>query len=324
MSRIARGSTSTQTIKERIKEKHGSRQIQILSIFESWSKKMKFKCYKCKHEWEAKPQAVCDQTGCPECAWTKRRIGNAKATRKLAEKHKLVKWEKQYYKYIKLFPNLKADKNNNPVSMKSVCKFTCTVCDSDYKWTFNRIQNKLSLLETNKSKNPHYCGCPKCMRAFAYKKDKPVKPKVIDYSKKKCKGYSRIAIYWLEEMSKLYKTDIQHVKNKGEFIIPNTKIKVDGYSKKLNTVFEFYGDAYHGNPDLYESDIITTSYSDKTAEQLYQETLLREKKIKALGYNVVSVWERDYINSLIKRGITKTRHSFYKYLDNKNQVGFSP
>lgn len=107
--------------------------------------------------------------------------------------------------------------------------------------------------------------------------------------------HSSIAINWIEsEAKKRRLKGVQHARNGGEFQIPGTRKKVDGYHARTNTVFEFYGDCFHGNLKKYKPRSKPHPYSDKTAKQLYEETLAREKWLKSLGYTVVSIWESDY------------------------------
>ena len=86
-----------------------------------------------------------------------------------------------------------------------------------------------------------------------------------------------------------------------EYRIKNTKWKADGYCAETNTIFEFHGDFWHGNPKLYlETD--KNNVSNKTMGYLYKKTLEREQKIKDLGYNLITMWEYDWtkINKSIK------------------------
>lgn len=71
------------------------------------------------------------------------------------------------------------------------------------------------------------------------------------------------------------------------------KIVVDGFDIKTNTVYEFYGDFWHGNPLVYNRDNINTKYNIKFGE-LYKKTIERENIIKSKGYNLVYIWERDF------------------------------
>jgi Zn finger protein HypA/HybF involved in hydrogenase expression len=124
-------------------------------------------------------------------------------------------------------------------------------------------------------------GCPKCR---SYK-------------------YSRIAIEWLEAYtcSKKLK-NMQHANAGGEFRIPGTRYHVDGYHAASNTVFEFYGDAIHGNPKIYKRNEHCHPFNRSiTAGELHKRTMVREREIKKLGYTVVSIWENDYRNSFLHK-----------------------
>ena len=60
--------------------------------------------------------------------------------------------------------------------------------------------------------------------------------------------YSKMSINWLNFISKKDNITIQHALNYGEYKIPNTRLKADGYCKETNTIYEFHGDYWHGNP----------------------------------------------------------------------------
>lgn len=111
-------------------------------------------------------------------------------------------------------------------------------------------------------------------------------------------GYSKMAVAWLEEQAKLRGTKIQHAGNIGEYRIPNTRMRVDGYCRKTNTVFEFHGDDWHGNPNKWPrkvwKKVKPNCFSDKTAKQLYKKTIKRENLIRKLGYNLVVIWQMEY------------------------------
>ena len=105
------------------------------------------------------------------------------------------------------------------------------------------------------------------------------------------KGYSKIAIKWLNSIN----PNIQHAENGGEFKIPDSRYRVDGYDKETNTVYEFHGDDWHGNPTKHKSDFKCHPFNKNlTAGELYQKTIERENEIKSLGYNLIVMWEKDY------------------------------
>jgi hypothetical protein len=108
--------------------------------------------------------------------------------------------------------------------------------------------------------------------------------------------YSYKSTLWLESIMKQENIYIQHALNGGELKIPGTRYSADGYCTETNTVYEFYGDYWHGNPTVYKSKC-WNKRKQKTAGELYQATLERENKIKSLGYNLITIWESDYNKS---------------------------
>jgi len=75
---------------------------------------------------------------------------------------------------------------------------------------------------------------------------------------------------------------------------PIANYKVDGYDPETNTVYEFLGDYWHGNPEVYDPDEYNKSCS-KTFGQLFDETNIRLEHIKSLGYNIITKWENDIL-----------------------------
>jgi hypothetical protein len=137
----------------------------------------------------------------------------------------------------------------------------------------------------------HYitgCGCPKC----------------------NTKCYSKKQILWLNFLSIYHNIHIQHVLNNGEFLIPTTKYKADGYCEETNTIYEFHGDFWHGNPEIYKQDEINKK-TNCSFKELYEKTIIREEKIKELGYNLVIIWENDW--KKINNAVRTIQRKFIKY-----------
>ena len=68
--------------------------------------------------------------------------------------------------------------------------------------------------------------------------------------------HSRIQIAWLDSISVKEGIDIQHALSPvGEYVIPTVGY-VDGYCSSINTVYEFHGDYWHGNPKRFASEDI--------------------------------------------------------------------
>jgi hypothetical protein len=123
------------------------------------------------------------------------------------------------------------------------------------------------------------------------------------------KKYSCAQVKWLNFMMKYYDLTIHHAENGGEYSIPTTKYKADGFCKETNTIYEFHGDFWHGNPDIYDTDQLNP-ISKKTFGALYQKTIEKEQHLKQLGYNVVVMWENKW-NKIIRsiRLLQKLYHS---------------
>jgi len=113
--------------------------------------------------------------------------------------------------------------------------------------------------------------------------------------------FSKSQIQWLEFLSKFYNITIKHALNGREFKIPNTNYPVDGYCEETNTVYEFHGDYWHGNPNIYNSNSFNKSNNRKFGE-LYDNTLKKENEITNMGYNLIVMWESKWkkINKSIK------------------------
>jgi G:T-mismatch repair DNA endonuclease (very short patch repair protein) len=74
----------------------------------------------------------------------------------------------------------------------------------------------------------------------------------------------------------------------------NTRLRSDGYCPITNTIYEFHGDYWHGNPA--NQDQAKIFHGDVTLGDKYRNTKLREEEILALGYNLVVMWENDWRN----------------------------
>ncbi len=84
------------------------------------------------------------------------------------------------------------------------------------------------------------------------------------------------------------------------FNIPNTeehrqicllRKRVDGL--KNNTIYEFLGDYWHGNPVRHNPTEINKR-CHKTFGELYENTFNKFKQFKELGYNINYIWETDW------------------------------
>jgi hypothetical protein len=118
------------------------------------------------------------------------------------------------------------------------------------------------------------CGCPKC-------------PGTISY----------VEVEWLDSIN-------VSKQNRHKVIwIDQKRYNVDAYDPTTNTIYEFYGDYWHGNPAKFSARKINER-SKKTFGALYKDTMKREQVLIKAGYKVISIWENDWniIKKTIKEG----------------------
>ena len=107
--------------------------------------------------------------------------------------------------------------------------------------------------------------------------------------------HSELALDWINYVQLVDKNHIQHALNGGEYKIPGTRYTVDGYCPATNTIYEFHGDYWHGNPKVFDESFINDKVG-KSMGDLYKQTLKKEKVIKSHNnnYNLVIMWEFDW------------------------------
>lgn len=102
---------------------------------------------------------------------------------------------------------------------------------------------------------------------------------------------SAVSQKWLNSLDLVLEKEYKIAHHSGYFV-------VDGYDPVTNTVYEFYGDYWHGNPKIFDLETINPSL-DKKFKDLYNETMLREQTLRNLGYNLITMWESDFHARLI-------------------------
>lgn len=75
--------------------------------------------------------------------------------------------------------------------------------------------------------------------------------------------------------------------------IESKHFKVDAYDPVTNTIYEFNGDFWHGNPDLFNLNDINNA-TKSTFRHLYNKTMAKAAALQAAGYNLISIWENDW------------------------------
>lgn len=108
-------------------------------------------------------------------------------------------------------------------------------------------------------------GCPKCAHTI-----------------------SKMEMAWLNELS------VPEEFRQSSLVLNGKALKVDAYNPSTNTVYEFYGDYWHGNPKLFDHNKMHPDIKGRTFGEVYERTIHRESQLVEAGYVVVSVWEHDY------------------------------
>jgi len=129
-----------------------------------------------------------------------------------------------------------------------------------------RIHGKFSQTPSNHTNTFNPANCPKCAGRVSNKSQA-----------------------WLTSIE--IPDDVAHREVCG--LIKGTKITVDGYDPETNTVYEFHGDYWHGNPAIYESGDINPSVG-KPYGELYQKTLEKKQAFLDAGFKYIEMWESDW------------------------------
>lgn len=174
----------------------------------------------------------------------------------------------EHYNLLKLYPDLMAewDFERNTISPENV-----TPGSNTQIWWRCKNNQSHQWRTTVYSRAKNDSGCRLCIP----------------------KSYSKSQIKWLNEIMNCEGINILHAENGGEFYIPNVG-NVDGYCKENNTVYEYHGDFYHGHPDIFDPKEINTKVG-KSFGELYAKTLKRDNRIKNLGYNLIVMWEHEFL-----------------------------
>ena len=104
-----------------------------------------------------------------------------------------------------------------------------------------------------------------------------------------CRGrISKKETAWLDSLNVLKEyRQISLIMSSGK------RYEVDAFDPINNTVYEFNGDYWHGNPAKFDGDTWNQRTSC-TFGELYQKTLSKKQELILNNYNVISIWENDF------------------------------
>ena len=214
--------------------------------------------HKCAHNYEMTIYERASGRNCPFCV----AFGDAK---------QICVHNSLEYKYPELMEEWDYKKNAEE-NIKHPAQ-TC-ISGNGYAWWICRNNSDHIWKAIIQSRTVKNSGCPRC------------------YTSKK---YSKMQIDWLNFIMARDNIVIQNaLSENGEWVVPGSRYKADGFCETNNTVYEFHGDFWHGNPNIYPRDGLNT-VSNKTYGFLHQQTLDKQKFIEDRGYNYVYIWENDWV-----------------------------
>ena len=132
--------------------------------------------------------------------------------------------------------------------------------------------------------------------------------------------HSAIAMKWIKWYQKENDIErIDHALNGGEHTVG--PYKVDGHYIDPNTgdhvVMDFHGDFFHGNPEVYDADVMNPVRKMKMGD-VYQETIARRQYIEDRGYKVIEMWEKTFRDQLAANPEMKETVDGFKIMDRLN------
>jgi len=106
----------------------------------------------------------------------------------------------------------------------------------------------------------------------------------------KCRPFKSVSSQsWLDSLNIPDNEGRREVKH----LVKGKRYIADGYDPLTKTVYEFHGDYWHGNPNVY--DLSKTNPSTKTTfGELYEKTQIKKQDFLDAGYNYIEMWESDW------------------------------
>lgn len=254
-------------------------------------------------EFKQKPCSHLQGIGCPKCGFDKSSSKNRRGLVSFIEQSNKI--HNSYYNYDKVI--YKNNKKNvtitcpkhgdfNQIPQHHLNRHGCQKCAPKKENKLNNSfisqaskihNNKYKYIEDYKGAHfPIIISCP-IHGTFSQTPNSHLKGRGC--SECQWKNSSKLEKEWLN----ILKIDKNY---RNAFIKIDGKLyKFDAYIPETNTIYEFYGDFWHGNPDRFvdgENNRSKVSFSE-----LYNRTIKREKFLKQKGFNLISIWEQDFIKS---------------------------
>lgn len=288
---------------------YNPKEISIGSDIMIW-----WKCIKCKSKYQSRINHRCSGFDCPYCAGKKVNETNSLYSR--------------YPDLCNYWSNTNIIKPTEvPVNSSKKVWWICPECKEEVKVNIHaRVRSYLSghnsctfcANRTVNDKNNLVAIFPGIIKIWDYDKNYPLLPENMTKSSRKriwwkCNecGYSyqttinskleskncmlcsnRVSLFetlWLDSLK--IPNDNRH--RSVHITINKKRFILDGFDSITNTIYEFYGDFWHGNPKIFDSNDINY-VNNKTFGELYDNTIKRENILKNEGCKIISIWEYEW------------------------------
>ena len=105
-------------------------------------------------------------------------------------------------------------------------------------------------------------------------------------------NFSTESLKWIRYIEKMKNIKIKSAYGcrEAEININKKYLKVDGYDKKNNIVYQFHGCYCHGYQKCYKQDDLNKE-KNKLMMDLYNNTIETSKNIKTDGYKLIEIWQ---------------------------------
>ena len=276
---------------------------------------LEFECTQCRHVFTKRPTTLLQQKhGCPKCAY--RRISEAQV-RSSVEFFRLARevWGDRYTYH----PRIDQKYGNADLISRTcnVCNVTqdqiipsllgdngCSICSQKKKHTKESFIAKSEAiwgkgkfdytLVTNVSNNVPVTL--KCTEGHTFQ----CSPS-NHFTRGNCPRCSRKKFISAGETEWLNSLMIPNDNRNIWLNVNGQKFNVDALIN--GTVYEYYGDYWHGNTKRFDPQMIN-AYSGLTMQELHEHTVEREQLLRDGGYVVISMWESDWM-TLRKTRVSK-------------------
>ncbi len=229
--------------------------IKIIGEFINTSSKILIKCEHSEREifaWQAlKPKKYC--------------CNNAYHYHRIPPQLKSL--DERINQYAPIFNELLDFSNANLGSRQKLDNIKCNKHNISFSQWFDALRQGI--------------GCPECGKEN--KQQAGIKMLAIARQKQIDKGkgkfISNTETKWLDSLNISLR----------QYWLADVKYRADGYDPETNTVYLYHGRFWHGCPDTYKPTEVHPILK-VSMQQLYDQTLEWEAKIKEAGYNLIVTW----------------------------------